>query len=240
MDLSIYLAFTGAELKAMQAYQGKTAWIGCHLSPYSLGIAPQPSALTHCDLLILTDETPPDGHDPKRVADEVIDAASRLGSERILLDFQRQPSAESHGITEELLKSTTIPVGVSSTHANDLSCPVFLSPPPLWTPLEEELIPWAGREIWLEIAPEDGYITLTEEGSCYHLCEPNFPYPFEDKKLHISYKTDIAHNEVTVYLRRDPSHMAAWLNDAGKLGVSAAIGLYQLLPDFHEINPCNP
>lgn len=227
MDLSIYLAFTGAELEAMLNHKGKTAWMGCHLSAYGSGITPPPAALKHCDLLVLTDETPPDGHDPKRVAGEFWAQAQALGCERILLDFQRPPTEESHRIIHQVMKNVTVPVGVTPSYAAQLDCPIFLPPPPLWTPLQEALSPWAGREIWLEIAPEDGCVTLTKDGSTYTPCEAKKAYTFSDPGLCLSYCTEVSFDRATVYLHRDISNIAKWLEHAFSLGIRTAIGLYQ-------------
>lgn len=229
MDLSIYPAFAGAELEAMLRYTGKTAWLGCHLSAYGNGITPLPAALKHCDLLVLTDEMPPDGHDPKEVASELWSQAKTLGCERILLDFQRPPSEESMQIIHCVLEKAFVPVGVTPKHAQQLSCPVFLPPPPLWTPLEEAISPWTGREVWLEIAPESGCVTLTKDGSSYAPSETKPDYPFTDHRLCLSYKTEVYANKASVFLHRGISNLPCWLKQADTLGIRAAVGLYQQL-----------
>lgn len=229
MDLSIYPAFAGAELEAMLQYPGKTAWLGCHLSAYGSGITPLPAALKHCDMLVLTDEMPPEGHDSKAVAAELWSQANILGCERILLDFQRPPSEESLQIIQCVLEKAYVPVGVTSKYAQQLTCPVFLAPPPLWTPLEEAISPWVGREIWLEIAPESGCVTLTKEGSSYAPCGTKPDYPFTDHGLCLSYKAEIYANKASVFLHRGISNLPHWLVQAEALGIRAAVGLYQQL-----------
>ena len=233
MDLSIYMAFTGAELKEMQNYHGKTAWLGCHLSAYGRSLSPLPASLSYCDMLVLTDETPADSHDPLQIAEEFVAQANSLGCEKVLLDFQRPPTAESAEIVMQVLKSASIPVGVTENYAEAVSCPVFLPPPPLWVPLEEYIAPWKGREIWLETAPEGGCITLKENGSYYRTCDPSGEYPFADKKLHLSYRTEISDSCVNIYLSRAPSLLKHWLELASRLGIHTAVGLYQLTQQAH-------
>lgn len=232
MDLSIYLAFASAELGAMHSYEGKTAWLGCQLSPYSSGITHHPASLTHCDMLILTDETPPGDHDAKIIAQELMAEASALSCEKILLDFQRKPSEESLQIVDSILKVSSLPVGVTAGYAKDFSCPVFLSPPPLWTPLSEHLEPWKDYEIWLEFAPESSRVTLTTEGCFYSPSAPLATYPLTSKQLHLDYKTELKETQVNIHLHRSISHMESWLLEAQALGVHSAIGLYQLFSGF--------
>ena len=232
MDLSIYLAFMEAELEAMRFHEGKTAWLGCKLSSCNSGISFHPTKIDHCNMLVLTDETPPNNHDPTEVAQELISAAQRIGCEKILLDFQREPTELSLHIIQKILERTHIPVGVAAEHAEEFNCAVFLSPPPLWTPLCEALQSWKNREIWLEIAPESGCITITEDASIYTATPSRGAYPLYDNKMHLSYRTQIDDRTVKVYLQRSTDHILSWLHHAQEAGIRTAIGLYGLLPDF--------
>ena len=234
MDLSIYMAFTGAELDPMLQYNGKTAWLGCHLSASGEGVATHPPSIRHCDLLVMTDEIPLEDHRPEIAADSLCTEAANLYCERILLDFQRQPTEESQVFIDCLLEKACIPVGVSALHAQNFSCPVFLPPSPLWASLENALLPWKGREIWVELAPEDGCVTLTTEGSYYAECSAEGIFPFYDSALFLTYRTEVSSNHAKVYLHRGQSHLHEWLNHANMLGIHTAIGLYQQLRGFSQ------
>lgn len=227
MDLSIYLAFTQAEAAAMKAHSGKTAWLGCHLSAYGSGISCiQPA---RCDMLVLTDETPAEGHDPDRVARELTEAARKCGCSRLLLDFQRPGVPVSAAITEAVVHSSPCPVGVTEGYAEGLECPVLVSPPPLWTALEGHLLRWKGREVWLEAVTEDAFVTVTPTGSQYRLCEPNGVFPYTDKKLSLSYRVEPSQAQMRVWLHRGTCELSGFLKHAYTLGIRTAVGLHQQL-----------
>lgn len=229
MDLSIYLAFTGAEAGAMESYTGKSAWLGCHLSSYNSGITPVPSSLHRCNMLVLTDEIPADGHDPGRVAEELAAYAARLGCERILLDFQRPPSPESTQIVSAVLDMVHCPVGVSESNGRELSCPVFLSPPPLWTSLEEHHLPWKNREVWLEAGTEDACVTVTNAGSEYRLWDRTGEFPYFDETVSAAYRLEFTGEAARFYLHRGQKELKHLLYKARELGIRTAVGLYQQL-----------
>ena len=227
MNLSIYMAFVAAESEAILRYKGKAAWLGYHLSAFDSGITPRPSFLDSCHMLVLTDETPLLHHDPQKVTSEICAEAKSLGCEKILLDFQRPPTEKSLVLAKSILRSAPCAVGITECYANDTDCSVFLPSPPLWTPLQETIAPWKGRDIWLEIFPEDGCITITKKGGNYSPSAPLENYPFCDNALCLSYSTEQYAQQVKVHLHRGITEMKAFLHLADSLGISAAIGLYQ-------------
>ena len=230
MDFSIYLAFTGAEWAFMREYGGKAAWMACRFSPGGRGISGVPSSLPPGSMLMLTDETPVEEHDPQQVAWEMAKAVDALGCERVLLDFQREKSEEYCQIVRAVRETVGCLVGVSELYAQELDCPVLLSAPPLWTPLSEHLRKWAGREIWLEAVVEDAVVTVTGQGSRYESCTAHLPEnsPVHEG-LHVRYWVQTREQEALFLLRRDKAQLDALLREAQTLGVRTAVGLYQQL-----------
>lgn len=230
MDFSIYLAFTGAEWAAMEGFGGKAAWLGCRFSPWGSGISGVPASLPPGSMLILTDESPAQGHDPAQVAKELSKAAKELGAERVLLDFQREESEQNREIARAILAAAPCPVGITEQYAPGLDCPVLVTPPPLWMPLAEKLKDWAGREIWLEAVTESAVVTVTEEGSRYEAC--TFDLPAESQvrdRLQLRYRMRRLNDCIQFDLWRDREMLTAYLEQGAKLGATAAVGLYQQL-----------
>lgn len=228
MDFSIYIAFLPAQWNKMHTLRKRAAWLGCRLSPYGDGITGLPPALPEKSMLILTDETPPQGHDPERVARELTENAMILGADRILLDFQRDNLQENRDIAKMVLRYSEIPVGITEQYGKDLDCPVFLSPPPLWTPLEEKAAAWAGRELWLEAVTESALVTVTQKGSRY---EPgDFPLP-EDSPVHerlcLRYRMERSERQQRFTLSRDAGMVRKLLKQAEGLGFTVGVGLFE-------------
>lgn len=230
MDFSIYLAFLPAQRNKMHTLQERAAWLGCRLSPYGEGITGLPPALPEKSMLILTDETPPQGHDPERIARELTENAMNLGADRILLDFQREDLQENRDIAEMVLRLSGIPVGITEQYGRDFDCPVFLSPPPLWTPLEEKAAFWAGRELWLEAVTESALVTVTETGSRY--APGNFPLP-DDSPIHerlcLRYRMERSERQRRFTLSRDAGMVRKLMNQAEGLGFTVAVGMWDIL-----------
>lgn len=230
MDFSIYLAFTGAEWASVREYGGKVAWMSCRFSPWGRGISGVPPSLPPGSMLMLTDETPVQGHDPQQVAQEIARAVDALGCGRVLLDFQREKREEYSQIVSAVREAVGCPVGVSELYAEGLDCPVLLSSPPLWTPLSQHLNKWAGREVWLEAVMEDGVVTVTEQGSRYEACAAELPEnSLVHDGLHLRYWVQTQEKAALFHLRRDREQLEKLLAEAAKLGVRTAVGLYQQL-----------
>jgi len=232
MDLSIYLAFTGVEAEAVNSHRAKTAWFGCRLSPYGAGIISTSSAVKSCDMLILTDETPIAEHDPQQVAAELVHMANSLGCEKLLIDFQRQPTVYSSAIIKEVLRRSPVPTGVSDLHAKELLCPVFLSAPPLWDSLEDHIAPWKGREIWLEAATDAACVTVSKSGSAYRQSDPIEDHPHFDSATCTAYAFNMDKGTAYFHLRRGKSELMKLLDKATDCSIQTVIGLYQQLKDF--------
>ena len=231
MVLPLYLAMTAAEIQGRTALPERPAWMACHFSPYAKGISNAPASLPQGSMLILNDRIPPQGHDPGLVAAQLAEAASQVGAERLLLDFQRPGIGLLQEVAAAVAEKAACPVAVTPLYAGDLPCPVFLLPK-LHKPLGEQLQAYPGREIWLEAALECQQVTVTEKGSQFTeipLQEGNFPHA--DERLHCSYRTEVGADFVRFTLQRDRAQLQKLLEQAQTLGVACAVGLYQQLQE---------
>ena len=229
MDIVHYLAMTAAEIGANPPLPPKIAWMACHFSPYSAGLSNCPRQLPPGSLLILNDFSPIHGHSPETAANQLRSWVEDFQCSGVLLDFQRPGNTETAALTAYLEGSLPCPVAVSHLYADSLSCPVFLPPVPVQTPVAKYLAPWQGREIWLETALDAVKITLTEKGASFA------PLPradsekndFRDEKLHCRYRISLSEDRAEFLLYRAKEDLASLLRDAASHGVTTAVGLYQ-------------
>lgn len=235
MILPCYLAMTGAEFMLAERFPSHIGWMACHFSGYGKGLSNLPTVLPKHSLLIVNDEIPISGHDPKQILRELQDTVTNFDCCGILLDFQRPGIAETAALCRFLTDNLSCPVGVTSFYANNLSCPVFLSPP-LRKSFKAVLTPWKGREIWLEAAPEAEQATITEAGTTFCDC-PLSPLPepcVREERLHCRYHWASTKGQVIFTTQRTKEDLMDLLNDAAGLGVTKAVGLYQQLRHFSE------
>ena len=231
MVLPLYLAVTGAEMSAISAASHPIAYMACHFSPYTQGLTNFPNHLPPGSMLILNDRMPCNGHSADLLAGQLRDIVAQHGCESLLLDFQRPADPELKAVVHRIIQSVPCPVAVTEAFAQELSCPVFLSPAPLHMPLSEYLEPWRGREIWLEAALEQEEITVTESGTD---CARQFPPDgltegFYDEILCCNYITRHTPDRITFTLFDTVESLQKKLDLAQSLGVSRVIGLWQEL-----------
>ena len=231
MDLTQFLAMTGAEFTFCPEKPAHISWMACHFSPYGTGLSNMPHALPPGSMLILNDRIPICGHDPRLIATQLHTLVSDLECESVLLDFQRDGSAETAAVVQSVLDALTCPVGVSHLYAESLTCPVFLPPPELDVPLKTHLAPWDGREIWLEAAMEIKQFTLTEKG-CTSLPLPYAPpegKTFRDEALCCTYNCRLTDTAAVFTLWRSEDDLKELLSKSGETGVTRTVGLFQQL-----------
>ena len=228
MAIPLYLAQTSAEFASSAPKPERIAWMACHFSPYGTGITNIPKTLPEGSILILNDRTPVCGHDPATVSSALMQTVQRLHCSGILLDFQRSGCPQTAAVAAEIAK-LPCPVAVSECYAKELHCTVFLSASPVHKPLAEYLAPWKDRVIWLEAAIGSTQITVTERGSQFIPLQDasDTEYPFYDELLHCKYRTEVEKDCIRFTLRRGKEEMHALLQEAGQLGVTRAVGLYQ-------------
>ena len=229
MPIARYLAMTGAEMAGNAVFPDYAAWMACHFSPSGVGLSNLPNWLPPDCLLILDDSTPIHDHAPERIASELIACMERLQCVGLLLDFQRPGIEQTRKLAEYLCGAFSFPVVVSDTYAAGLDCGVFVSPIPPDEAMVSRLARWRGREIWLDTTMEGLEIVLTEKGA------KNVPLPvwdcpeggLEDTRLHCHYQISLGCDSAVFTLWRTMEDIAAQLEEAEQLGVTAAVGLYQ-------------
>lgn len=226
MVFPCYLAMTAAEAAVCTEFPQKVAWMACHFSAYSSGLCNFPVDIPEGSMLILNDRTPVQGHDPQAVADQLWEAAERIGAERVLLDLQRPGCPKS--ILQAILDAAVCPVAVTEYYGKDLDCPLFLPPPAAHIPLKTYLKSYPGREIWLEVSPGQETVTVTAEKST-QAPGTDVPDTFANSELHCHYDVTVQEDRAIFRLGRTEADIAALLKDAEALGVTCAVGLYQEL-----------
>lgn len=229
MPFAHYLAMTAAEMAGNSAFPRHAAWMACHFSPSGVGLSNLPNWLPPGCLLILDDSTPIHDHAPERIASELSGCMEKFQCAGLLLDFQRPGEAQTRELTAHLCEALPSPVVVSDVYAEELDCPVFLSPVAPDEAMASRLARWQGREVWLDTTMEGLEIVLTEKGA-KSTPLPHQKYPdcgLEDRLLHCHYRISLSENSAAFTLWRTKSDISAQLEEAEALGVTAAVGLYQ-------------
>lgn len=231
MAIRQYLAMTAAEFREIGDFPYPAGWMSCLFSPYGTGLSNLPKSLPAGSLLILSDYTPMQGHDPELITRQLSHCIDTHGCSGLLLDFQRQGSDQLDVLSKTLVEALPCPVVVPEGYARDLDCPVFLPPVAPSVSLTEHLAPWQGREVWLELALDGEIITLTEAGAEVTPL-PRFGTPeggFSETSLHCHYHIETAQDKAVFTLWRTREDLAALLEEAEGFGVTTAVGLYQEL-----------
>ena len=231
MVFPLYLAMTAAEMTANLSLPSRPAFLSCHFSPYGTGLSNLPNFLPDNALIILDDQTPLDGHDPRRIREELENLLISASADALLLDLQRPGNPKVGELAAYLAETLPCPVAVSDVYGKDLSCPVFLSPVPPDVSPKNHLTPWKGREIWLDLAPTTMELLLTESG-CERKFLPfslDFSPPLSDSTLHCHYCTEQTNEGVRFTLTRTTEDLFALMQETKMLGIRRAVGLWQEL-----------
>lgn len=231
MAIRPFLAMTAAEFGSAEKHPEHIAWMACHFSPYGTGLTNLPASLPPGSLLILNDRIPICGHDPERIAGQLLKVSEDTSCCGLLLDFQRTGVEESLGLARHLIASLPCPVAVSDCYAAQLDCPVFLSPCPHHVPLSQYILPWQGRELWLDLATNSETILLTRERSWIT------PLPLGeipegghvDSTLHCHYSIEAGTDSVRFTLWRNREDIAALSEEAQALNIKVLVGLFSEL-----------
>lgn len=236
MSIDCFLAMTAAEFSSAPTLPGHMAWMACHFSVYGTGLTNLPEALPPGSMVIVNDRIPIGGHDPGRIAEQLSALCADLDISGFLLDFQRKDSPQTQALVRRLVQESPVPIGVSEGYAEDLDCPVFVSPPPLHRQLSTCLPAWEGREIWLDAAIEAGVFRITREGGAYSSLPYSSPVPpfFYEESLLCHYRICLQENAAEFLFYRQREDIPALLQQAGDLGITRAIGLYQQLKNPEE------
>ena len=231
MATDTFLAMTAAEIEGITTIPPRIGWMACQFSPWSQGLSNLPNRLPEGALLILNDFSPMDGHNPSVIGAQLRECIERFSCMGLLLDLQRPEAAETAALAEFLVEALPCPVAVSEPYARGLDCPVFLPPVAHHVSLTDHLVPWKGREIWLDLAADAEEIRLTPKGA---VVEPlstgtRFEGGHWEEKLHCHYRIELFENEARFTLWRSREDLEALLEEAKALGVTTAVGLWQEL-----------
>ena len=230
MAIPLYLAKTAAEFSLSKEHPPNLAWMACHFSPYGTGLTNLPSQLPEKTLLILNDRTPVHGHDPIRIKETMEEIILDQNCSGVLLDLQRPNCPETTEIVKALL-SLPCPVCVSDLYAKEVDSPVFLPPVPLLSTLEDHLALWQNREIWLEASMQCAAFTVKETGCIYSASQREGDFRFCDERLHCHYRIDVKNDSAIFSINRSMADLTGLLENAGRMGVTKAIRLWQELKD---------
>lgn len=226
--LPIYLAMTGWEFRACPERPAHIAWMACHFSPYTQGLSNIPETLPENALLMVNDRTEPHGHDPAAIAQQLYDGVQQLHPHGVVLDFQRPYNEETHRIAAEIQNILPCPVAVTPAYAKEHSGVVFLPPVPADQNICDYLKQWESKEIWLEIEKQGICLTVTKDG-CTTEALPELPKEpvFPDIELCCHYGIQVLHDRAIFSLFRTEDDQKKLLEEAEKMGVTLAVGLYQ-------------
>ena len=236
MVITPFLAMTAAEMRNNSALPPNVAWMACHFSPYGLGLSNLPKDLPSGSLLMVDDITPPHGHDPVFITEQLSRCVEDLQCCGVLLDFQQNGCMETQSVAKHLVEALPCPVVVSECFAGELDCPVFLPPVPPSVALKEYLLPWKKREIWLELGMDGEILTLTEQGcSVVPLLYPDWETEgFSDDTLCCHYSIKTTEKSARFTLWRTVEDLEQLLAEAEAFGVVGTVGLYQELGKFPQ------
>ena len=226
MFSKVFLAQTSREMEEFQPE--RTAYMACHFSASGKGLSNCPQALPSGSILLLDDSMPVQGHDPVTVTEQLQDLIGRFSIKAVLLDFQREWTAETDNMAAAL-QALPCPVAAPPVYAKGRACPVFLPPPPVNKALNAYLQPWLKRGVFLEIAPDAIQITVTEKGSVTAPLPCATQLPLENAKLHCHYNAKVLANKAVFTLCRTGQDLTELAQEAYRLGVLGVVGLYQEL-----------
>ncbi len=228
MALPIYLAMTGWEIGRCPELPRYTGFMACHFSSGDSGLAGIPRQLPENALLMVDDQTPPDGHDPARIARQLQEAVERLRPAGVILDFQRPYCHQTQAIVQSIQKVIQCPAAVTSVYQKGWSGGIFVPPVPGNISPEVYLKPWLGRQIWLEMENTGTCLTVTEQGCFRQLLSNPLAEPvFADGAACCHYSIAVFRDRAQFCFCRTPEDQAALLEKAEALGTVFAVGLYQ-------------
>ena len=224
------LAMTPQEIQTVKFTPEGAAWMSCHFDPDGKGLMDLPPQLPRHAMLILDDSTPMISQDSSQILSELKEALERIHFEALLLDFQQKGSSQEGDLAKLLSQELSCPVGVSEGYAQQTEGPVFLPLLPPHRPLVPYLLPWKGRELWLEIGPGCEQALVTETGTTFTSCSaPLPPCPQLHKGLCCHYGIQPEDRQIRFTLVRTPDDLRALRKEAETLGVTRTVGLYQEL-----------
>lgn len=229
MAIQRFLGVMEAEMDGISPMPENVAWMGCHYSKESGKICGLPPVLLAGSMVVLTDEVAFLEADHGTLCGQLWGAVGALSCRYVLLDFQKPVCEEAVCFAEKLAASLPCPVILPAALGGRLDGPVFLPPVPLDVSLPNYLAPWAGREVWLELALDGLEIRLTNSGARSSYLPHPLPFSasHRDERLHCHYNIETAPDAVCFNLRRAREDVEALVTEAEGLGVTGCVGLWQ-------------
>lgn len=228
MALPLYLAMTLPEYRHCHTPPEHIAWMACSFSSSGAGLSNLPTELPPDSLLLVTDQLPPKEHSPELVAEQLNQLIGDFQISGVVLDFQKPYAEETARMAEEIQSHIPCPTAVTAPYAKSGNSILFLPPVPPELPATEHLSTYSGREIWLEVENTGEELTLTEQGCTRQpLFQPLQGQIFTDKQSLCHYTIRTEQDRAVFSLYRTREDLQCLLEDANKLGVTKAIGLYQ-------------
>lgn len=232
MVLPIYLAMTASEIRLCNRMPTHCGYMACHFSSYGRGLTNIPQQLRVGSMLILNDRISPQWHDPLLICYQLAEAVNQLQPAGLLLDMQRPFDSLTCEIIHAIAENVSCPKAVTPAYLANWKEAVLLSPVPPYTLPEEYLLPWAGRNIWLEIDNMGSKLELRENGCSIFPWEADSPEPKQyDEKLCCHYNVELQDNFAIFTLQRSFQDTQNLLQKAKNAGVTLAVGLYQQWQD---------
>ena len=228
MPIPCYLAMTAAEFARCKKLPAHMAWMACHFSPYGTGLENLPRDLPEGSVLMVNDRIPICGHNPALVREQLEQVLGSHGCAGLVMDLQR--GGEETEAMVDALRRLEHPV-VIPQHLATREDMVLLPPIPPDEDPAEYLKPWQGRQVWLELSFWGQMIDVTEKG-CAMRSQPDCAgeESFRDPHLCCHYRLELGES-ARFFLWRTREDQQRLLEAAEKLGVTAAIGLYQELEE---------
>lgn len=227
MALPIYLAMTQGEFLRCPQLPEHIAWMESSFSSSGTGLSHLPQFLPPDSLLMVTDQFPPQDHDPVLIVRQLIKTAEDFSLCGVVLDFQRPYCEETDKIADAICRALPCPVALTPPYKKDGAI-LFLPPIPAYQSAKACLAPYAGQEIWLETELLGLEMTVTGDGcTCHPLELPLQGEIFQDAQCRCHYTVDVRQDRAIFSLQRTENDLQALLSDAEKLGVTKAFGLYQ-------------
>ncbi len=225
--MGVYLAMTQSELQHCPK-PPPCGWMACHFSSADTGLSNLPTALPKNSLLCVDDSLLPQGHDPQRIAEQVLSLYEQFSLDGVILDFQRPYEDALMDIAAAIQKALPCSTAVTPPYAEDWDGAVFLPPVPIQQPAAHYFAPWAGRELLLELSCDRLSMTLTEAGcSCLPIKSSPVEPVFQDSTLHCHYRTELQQNAALFTLERTWEDNLELAKESKRYGVIHGIGLYQ-------------
>lgn len=228
MALPIYLGMMQGEFR--NSLPEHIAWMSCSFSPSGDGLSHLPQELPPGNLLIVTDQFPPQGHSVQMILRQLTAAVEKNSLCGVVLDFQRPYHRETDEIARAICSSLPCPTALTIPYAKGKDCILFLPPIPVHQSARDYLTPYRGQDIWLETDLEGRKLVVTGQGcSCLPLDDPLDGEIFQDDLCRCHYTIAVETDQAVFSLQRTKEDLQLLLQDAERFGVTKALGLYQEL-----------